>query len=333
MIDWKKYTECLTMDADHLERVFQFSGVIASRFRAKSSLSFEQAVRGFSKKHGFQYSLDCPSIDGLIGIATKTNNGKPLVIVRSLDNTIYDRMSYFHVLAHVLMHRSVPSHEFDRENIRYESEAWLFAMVVTASCYDCCMEEFRSYLESMPDRLQTRYKSLFQDVLAFFEENWTSLASPTELLDSRATPLLLTVGDILMRKIADSPSLIYTISPVAFEDLMTEVFFGLGYAVEKTSRTRDGGIDIIAIKSMDDIPLRFLIECKRYAKERKVGVGIVRSVFGIKHHIGASKVIIATTSSYTKPAVEFASAHKWDLDLKERNDILQWIRMCLHSGN
>jgi len=55
---------------------------------------------------------------------------------------------------------------------------------------------------------------------------------------------------------------------------MAKVFDGLGYVVEHTKETRDGGIDVLAIKNVDDISVRFLIECKRYAEDRKVG-GII----------------------------------------------------------
>jgi restriction system protein len=113
-------------------------------------------------------------------------------------------------------------------------------------------------------------------------------------------------------------------TPLDFEALMAEVFAGLGYAVEQTKRTRDGGIDILAVKNVDDVSLRFLIECKR-----QVGVSLVRELFGIKHHLGASKAIIATTSDFTKPAVEFAQAHRWELELKNRDGIVQWINSYL----
>ena len=43
----------------------------------------------------------------------------------------------------------------------------------------------------------------------------------------------------------------------------------------------------------------FLIECKRYSKNKKVGVSQIRQIHGIKEYLNVSKGIIVTTSSFT----------------------------------
>ena len=96
-------------------------------------------------------------------------------------------------------------------------------------------------------------------------------------------------------------------------------------------RTRDGGKDIIAIsRNSLGIDTKFFIECKRYAKYNKVGVDIVRSLYGV-HGTKSSpnKSILATTSTFTTGAIDFAQKEvksEWERSLKDNKDIIQWIR-------
>jgi restriction system protein len=81
-----------------------------------------------------------------------------------------------------------------------------------------------------------------------------------------------------------------------------------GFTVELKKQTRDGGRDTIALKTDSlGIPIRLLVECKRFARTNKVGVQVVRAPYGVRLHGGANKSIIVTTSSYTEAAREFVN--------------------------
>ncbi len=67
-------------------------------------------------------------------------------------------------------------------------------------------------------------------------------------------------------------------------------------------RTRDGGRDIVAIGEKARSLLKYIIECKRHRKDRKVGISYVRALYGVKLSEGATKAILATTSGFTKGA-------------------------------
>lgn len=138
--------------------------------------------------------------------------------------------------------------------------------------------------------------------------------------------LILTVHSDLIRLIARNPNLIFEISPRQFEEIIAELFLKKGFEVELTKQTRDGGRDIIAVSKEMDVRTKYLIECKRYARTRNVSVGIVQRLFGVKVAESANKAILATTSGFTKDARKFANSHLWDLDLKDFNDIMSWIR-------
>ena len=121
--------------------------------------------------------------------------------------------------------------------------------------------------------------------------------------------LLAIVNDATwnIEMVANDPESVYDLSPSEFEDLVAEVFRRKGFEVVVTPRTRDGGKDIIATYNMSGIPCMIIIECKKYSKKNKVGVGIVRSLHGVqtKEHYG--KAVVVTSSSFSKEAQDFTN--------------------------
>jgi len=138
--------------------------------------------------------------------------------------------------------------------------------------------------------------------------------------------IIIPVQSYLISIIQKNPELIFGITPRQFEELIAEIFLDRGFKVELTQATRDGGRDIIAIYETMAIRTKYLIECKRYAPENKVTVAMVRNLYAVRMDEVANKAILATTSSYTKDAREFASRHIWDLDLKAYDDIIKWVQ-------
>ena len=121
-----------------------------------------------------------------------------------------------------------------------------------------------------------------------------------------------------------------TMNRRAFEELVAELFKGFGYSVEVTQRTRDGGRDIIAVR-MTEVNVRYLIECKRPDPGNIVGVQPVRQLLGVIVDEQATKGILATTARFSRDAVILYERHKWELELKEYNGLLEWIRLYLQA--
>jgi hypothetical protein len=117
------------------------------------------------------------------------------------------------------------------------------------------------------------------------------------------------------------------LSPRQFEELIAEIWDRFGYQVELTKRTRDGGRDIIAVRQTE-AAMKLLIECKRYAGDNKVGVSFVRSLYGVKIHDGATKAILATTSTFTKAASEFVTSHRWELEGRDYDGVVDWVKQA-----
>ena len=100
----------------------------------------------------------------------------------------------------------------------------------------------------------------------------------------------------------------------------------MGFSVELTKATRDGGRDIIANIKTKIWNFLAYVECKRYSPDNKVGVGIIREVVGVHHLRKATKSMIVTTSFFSKDAEKEAKLVENELDLKNFNDIKDWLK-------
>lgn len=140
--------------------------------------------------------------------------------------------------------------------------------------------------------------------------------------------LIIPVSDELLRLLARNPDLLFSLHPRKFEEVVAEIFFRNGFEVELTKSTRDGGKDIIAVFNKMNISTKYIIECKRYAKKNKVSLGLVQRLLGVKISTSANKAILATTSTFTRDAIAFTSNYIWDLELKDYDDIVLWLKSC-----
>ncbi|WP_224962801.1 restriction endonuclease [Geomonas subterranea] len=135
--------------------------------------------------------------------------------------------------------------------------------------------------------------------------------------------------DLLIKAIAQDPELIRSIDPRRYEELIALIFSRKGFIVELTKQTRDGGRDIIAVRSDLGIPSKYIIECKRYSATNLISVDLVRNLYGVQMQEGANKSILATTSYFTPDAKKFASAKnttEWAMALKDYDDIISWVK-------
>lgn len=130
--------------------------------------------------------------------------------------------------------------------------------------------------------------------------------------------------------IANHPDSIYDLSSADFEDLVAEVFRRNGFEVVVTPRTRDGGKDIIASYNMSGIPCMLIIECKRYAEGRKVGVGVIRQIHGTQQAEHYGKAVVVTTSSFSRDAMRFANDIKDMVVLIDRNTLMEMLNRTMN---
>lgn len=117
-----------------------------------------------------------------------------------------------------------------------------------------------------------------------------------------------------------------------FEEIMAELLRSQGYKVELTKQTKDGGYDILALASLKgNIPVKVLVECKRY--KNKVGVGIIRSFKEVVMSNDANMGIIATTGLFTTGAWRKKEQTPYLLDFRDKDAIISWVEDYMTTRN
>ncbi len=140
------------------------------------------------------------------------------------------------------------------------------------------------------------------------------------------TPKIITSFESEIKQYLNrNPQEIYKLTSRKFEELIASILEDLGFDIELTQATRDGGKDIIASIKTGLTNILAYIECKHFNPQNKVGVSIIREVLGVHQIMKPSKSIIITSSSFTKDAKKTAESFKNQLDLKDFLDIKNWL--------
>lgn len=93
--------------------------------------------------------------------------------------------------------------------------------------------------------------------------------------------------------------------PIAFENLVGDLFDRMGYEAELTKQSSDGGIDLsVSLTTPAGDSVKYVVQVKRY--QEPVGVRVVRELLGSMTVAGADKCIFVTTSSFTKESEKLA---------------------------
>lgn len=128
--------------------------------------------------------------------------------------------------------------------------------------------------------------------------------------------ILSPINDRVLKYLVENPMAWYQLQDNDFELAIAEIYHKLGYNVERTQSTRDGGKDIIIRKPEVLGDFIYYVECKKYASNRPVGVGIVRNLVGTVNTDRVNGGILATTSFFTRDARKFVLDNKLDYQIK-----------------
>jgi restriction endonuclease Mrr len=146
---------------------------------------------------------------------------------------------------------------------------------------------------------------------------------------------LVVVQDItaeIVAHLAREPQLLYQLAPRKFEELVAKLLEQQGCDVTLTKATRDGGYDILGRVKHGPASLLFLAECKRYAPENKVGVEVVRGLYGVTEIQKANYGLIITTSTFTRDAKEETLRIGPRIQLAEYDDLCSWLASTSRGG-
>ena len=151
------------------------------------------------------------------------------------------------------------------------------------------------------------------------------LYSDEETPEEKSTIIITDIDEEVKKYFKRFPEKLYDLSPRKFEELVASLLEDLGLEVTLTKATRDGGSDIIARLRSSVATFLMLVECKKYAADNKVTVGVIREVAGVHSLKEPSKSLIITTSTFTKDAIKEAELHKGKIELKNYDNLKEWL--------
>ena len=138
----------------------------------------------------------------------------------------------------------------------------------------------------------------------------------------------------LLRKLEVNPSSIDGLTWREFEKLIATLLEKDGYYVELMKGTKDGGVDVVAVKDLGASGyFKTLWQAKKNSRNNKVGISIVRELADTRQEFGASKGIIVTSSYLTKGALQRVDRDKYILGKVDRDDLEKWINNTLFGKN
>lgn len=109
-----------------------------------------------------------------------------------------------------------------------------------------------------------------------------------------------------------------------FECFVGFIFECLGYKVNVTQASRDGGKDLIVKKD----GVTTYVELKRYASKNKINSTQVLKLIGSACVDGIHNVIFITTSSYSNDCYNIQSNKGMDVQLLDLNDLMDMCMEC-----
>ena len=136
-------------------------------------------------------------------------------------------------------------------------------------------------------------------------------ARPDQLTPVRPSRRPQDVGNRVVAHGSDEEPDLYDMDPVAFEDLVADLFRAMGMQAVTTQRSNDGGVDVDAL---DPTPIRggkIVVQVKRY--RNTVPPTAVRDLYGTVQDAGANKGVLVTTSGFGPGSHTFANGKPLEL--------------------
>lgn len=134
------------------------------------------------------------------------------------------------------------------------------------------------------------------------------------------------VNEALIRHLALNPVDLHSVSWATFEGLVERLLKEMDYEVFHTPLTRDGGVDIWAIKRTDLGEILYAIDAKKYSPNKILGPEPVRAIHGVADMNKASVGMIVTTARFGPAAISLANQYRYRLSLKDYHSVVDWLK-------
>ncbi|MCX4745509.1 restriction endonuclease [Kitasatospora sp. NBC_01287] len=126
---------------------------------------------------------------------------------------------------------------------------------------------------------------------------------PERLAEVRAERLPHEVGARVTGQGGEEDPDLYTMDPIAFEELIAQLFRARGYQVQTTARSGDQGVDVVAVDPDPVTGGKIVIQAKRYRST--VSPTAVRDLDSTVRHHGAIKGILVTTAHFGRGSYDY----------------------------
>jgi hypothetical protein len=136
------------------------------------------------------------------------------------------------------------------------------------------------------------------------------------------------IVDAVRRELQHDDSALEKLSPLDFEYLVAEILRDMGLDVAPTRASADGGRDILAYVRVGPVQLMVIVECKKWARRRRVGVQVVKQLLStLRDQDHANAAFLVTTAYYTRCAEALAldKMQRWPLRLFDHDDLIRWL--------
>jgi len=150
----------------------------------------------------------------------------------------------------------------------------------------------------------------------------TRTITPEEFLSRKVD---LVTDPRLIRYLAEHPSDIFSLSPREFEEFIAELLRKMGYKTKIGPRGRDGGVDVFAEQDRDIGPELVLVQCKRFDPSQRVSQPIVKQLLADVFDRRASHGLVVTTSTFSRPALQYIDERKYVLSGADFEKLEQWL--------
>jgi len=191
------------------------------------------------------------------------------------------------------------------------------------------LDKSPTWVKSASARAQRRLRSLLE--VEGKPSRIVVAAEPSPIVEPGQLYALDIVGRELIRSLAQRPHLLRTLDWRTFERLLAGILEEFEYEVELTRGTKDGGIDIFAIKRAGPFGAhKYVLQAKRWTN--MVGIEPVRELLFLRDQHKVTKACLATTSRFTRGALELAREYKWMLDLRDYDGLIEWLAACSSGG-
>jgi restriction system protein len=129
----------------------------------------------------------------------------------------------------------------------------------------------------------------------------------------------------LKRALGEDPTLIHQLPWQKFEEVVAELLATKGFSVTRVPIGQDRGVDIFAADKNAMGQFLYLVQCKRFDLDNPVDLKFVDRLYGKVMAENATAGMVATTSRFTRGAVEFAERFKFQISLRDYKHIYEWL--------